>query len=117
MKSLVAAVAALAADAPAAQRRQEEHRLVTIAALIVAALGLAKELGDGPLALWPGRASLRDGLADALGIALAVAYVLRGWPLPPPWRALAAKKTGADETAADEEEGLPLPVVVLRGLG
>lgn len=89
-------------------------RPLALAALIAAALGLLKELGDGPLALWPGRASMRDGVADALGILVAVIYVLRGGPLPKTRRrrGFGGGFRGAEED--DDGDALPLVDVMLR---
>jgi len=106
--------------AAAAARLSRRRRLLIAAAALAGALGLLKELGDGPL--WPGRASWRDGLADALGIAAAVVYAVRGGPLPGGGRGVAAAAAAAaaggggreDEDDGDEEEGLPLTVVELR---
>ncbi|CAG9466467.1 unnamed protein product [Pedinophyceae sp. YPF-701] len=39
-----------------------------------AAVGALKELGDG-LQWWPGRASIRDGVADVVGVVLGVVLV------------------------------------------
>jgi hypothetical protein len=86
-------------------------RPLALAALIAAALGLLKELGDGPFALWPGRASLRDGVADALGILVAVIYVLRGGPLP---RRRRRGFGGGAQDDDDDGDALPLVDVMLR---
>jgi hypothetical protein len=93
-----------AASLPARARRRANAALAA-AALLAAALGLIKELGDGPLALWPGRASMRDGIADGLGIAAAVAWArMRGG---------GGGGSGDLMAAADQgDEGLPL--VMLR---
>lgn len=98
-----AAAAAAARAATAARRRAVA---LAVACLVAAVLGLVKELGDGPLALWPGRASLRDGAADVLGIAAAVAWA----------RARGARVVSAPSLAerGGDDEGVPLVVRTLR---
>lgn len=96
-----------AATATVATQQQERRRrtvALAIATAAAAALGLIKELGDGPLALWPGRASLRDGIADALGIVAAIAWV----------RARGDAMASGGDAGDDFGEGLPLVVRTLR---
>ena len=97
---------------PPPRRRAATTPALALAASLTALAGLLKELGDGPLALWPGRASTRDGLADALGVAVAVALVRADPPLPS-WAAPGlAVVERRDAGGGGGEEDAPLVVLV-----